>query len=234
MTNPQSWNRYAYVLNNPLSFVDPSGRSCVPVTSAGGGEGYGDDGDGQGCEAAGVPPGAYDPTQPATTIPETVYAVIDADASDFLSYNLYLWQTSINASDAQFSVNVTSQRAPSKGTPSQSRATACRIKVGVGIGLDAAGTAAGLVPGASTALVTTQVSLGLASSGYSAYNASVTFTEANATGAKLSAVAGVAEHVGWKTAAKAPPWIGTLYNAGALAYDVYHAQSDYQACLAGG
>ncbi len=115
MTNPQSWNRYAYVLNNPLSFVDPSGRSCVPVTSAGGGEGYGDDGDGQGCEAAGVPPGAYDPTQPATTISETVYAVIGADASDFLSYNLYLWQTSINASDAQFSVNVTG-RAPSNGT----------------------------------------------------------------------------------------------------------------------
>ena len=40
--------------------------------------------------------------------------------------------------------------------------------------------------------------------------------------------------MGWKTAAKALPWIGTLYNAGALAYDVYHAQSDYQACLAGG
>src|SRR5207244_3032490 len=28
-SNPQSWNRYAYVLNNPLSSVDPSGRDCV-------------------------------------------------------------------------------------------------------------------------------------------------------------------------------------------------------------
>jgi hypothetical protein len=27
--NPQSWNRYAYVLNNPLRLVDPLGLACV-------------------------------------------------------------------------------------------------------------------------------------------------------------------------------------------------------------
>lgn len=34
-TNPQSWNRYAYVGNNPLAYVDPSGMHlCAPNNSA--------------------------------------------------------------------------------------------------------------------------------------------------------------------------------------------------------
>lgn len=29
MANPQAWNRYSYVLNNPINAFDPSGHKCV-------------------------------------------------------------------------------------------------------------------------------------------------------------------------------------------------------------
>lgn len=33
--NPQRWNRYSYVLNNPLAFIDPSGETLTVSGSAG-------------------------------------------------------------------------------------------------------------------------------------------------------------------------------------------------------
>ena len=47
-SNPQSWNLYSYVQNNPLSNVDPDGHTCQ--TNSTDGSVY-DDEDGQGCSA---------------------------------------------------------------------------------------------------------------------------------------------------------------------------------------
>ena len=48
--SPQSWNLYAYVRNNPLSYSDPSGTKCVELDNGS----FADDGAGGGCEETGV------------------------------------------------------------------------------------------------------------------------------------------------------------------------------------
>lgn len=51
-SNPQSWNLYNYGRNNPLRYVDPTGRECVDL---GNGQ-YGDDGQGTLCDKADFTP----------------------------------------------------------------------------------------------------------------------------------------------------------------------------------
>lgn len=50
-SDPQSWNLYGYVRNNPLGFADLDGRSCINQKGSNGSTITTDNGDGKGCSA---------------------------------------------------------------------------------------------------------------------------------------------------------------------------------------
>lgn len=104
----------------------------------------------------------------------------------------------------------------------------------VTVGLDAAGTFLGAIPGAGAGLVTAQVAVGLAGAANSAYHGDVGGTFAGTIGgAQLSAVAAGAEQFGFTRLAGALPVLGSAVSAYYFYKDATEALDKYQACKAG-
>lgn len=222
--NPQSLNRYAYAMNSPLTLIDPLGFiPCVvgmPIYP-GGADCSVDVGDGSGVPGGGGAGGGGRGNRP-------LLPVITLEGGGGSGHGSTAPSNLVN-----------------KFINYEKRVIKCNLSTakqyGVTVGLDAAGTVAGAIPGAGTALVTTQVAIGLAGAANSAYHGDVGGTMAGTIGgAQLSAVAAGAEIFGLTagktfgaTAARALPWIGSAVSAYYFYKDASEGMDAYQACMAG-
>jgi RHS repeat-associated protein len=132
--NPQSWNGYTYVNNNPLVNVDPSGASCIngqeQIVPESDGAAQADNGDGMGCLTAGVRPG--DPNDPRTLNQGQTNAEVTGEPGSWPS--AVLWNATFamtNASNDYFSFIAPKSQLLSP-TPNGSGGLA---NIGAGIGI---------------------------------------------------------------------------------------------------
>ena len=104
---PQSWNLYVYAHNNPASNMDRDGRSCVKTDNGT----SGDNGDGQGCEEAGIAPSANPDETPEWGDPAqfTRPQVVEVDAKTAPLFVVTDPTDFFNAYSRQLRVNFTNE-----------------------------------------------------------------------------------------------------------------------------
>jgi RHS repeat-associated protein len=250
-TNPQSWNRYVYVLNNPLALVDPLGLDCVYLTDDGGHVQEIDHeaiNDGE-CAASGgywIEGSVNDPS----------WVTIDSDAGTVSGYGV-TWDGFFEFSVAgamgtnpfgawtqTFSLGETvnvigtvdpvdtqasALAAPSNAGPSRWSCAWSAVKTeGISFGTDALGA----IPGEGQGLAIAQLTAG----GIGFVNSLYHRDAGGAVGAVVgdqTVLVGIAARQMGVDALKAVPVAGNLLSAGLAVRDVVHGVQDYNGCMGG-
>ena len=227
--NPQSLNRYSYVLNNPYSLIDPSGLTassdCDPSEV-----------DGDGCDPEGqaAPP----PVVPGQTVNVVTDPLPPPGTIDVSVYFQYYTLTNYWANYYTNSVASGSVGGPNNGLPSAAQAkkeSDCEWeslkKNGAAIGLDLAGFIPGeKLVGAGFQLVS-QVAIGGAAIVNSAWHNDTSGAFRSLGGIDVNIVTASLKE-GAVDVGKALPGLGTLLNVYSTGADILQARKDFNACMA--
>ena len=260
ITNPQTWNRYAYVGNNPLSNVDPLGLhwacftgigTCGWETDSGGGGGGGGGGGAPctGCGAygsgGGMGSGSYDTTVLGVLsyVPpglDVISIITDGDvqtAGGFqVGYDVFSDNTGGGVNWYSYGSNVGGggsggSVAPSNPPTKSQCAGQAFKKNAVALTLDAAGVGAGFLPGGDLVVAGVQAGVSVASGINSAVHKDAFGGVVGVLGLPASYTVVAAKTL--DVGAKAIPFFGAALSAVGALNDAYSTYMDYQACLAG-
>lgn len=215
LTNPQSLNRYAYVLNNPMVYFDPYGLR-PPSSYGSGGVSYGEV-----CSSSGEPGDTVSATGADGTTVDPPTSVVTcelvAQYSGFLS--------PVGGLGPQFS------GATNNGPTVSHCLGAAGQKNGVALSLDVAGIGAGFLPGGDLVVAGAQMGIGVASTVNSSVGGDVPGAVTGVFGFQLAAMVPAAKWAGM--GAKAIPFLGTALSVASTVRDAAVAYGDYQTCMAG-
>ena len=211
-TNPQSLNLYAYVVNNPLGYIDPDGLhfECFTVT---------------------ITP--TDDTDTSHQSQTRTCKWVDDPHQDLLSGGVMTGGVNINILPPMAQPKP-APNAPSNGllTPKQQRCAGAALKKNaVALSFDAAGIGAGFLPGGDLVVAGAQGAVSVASGINSAAHGDASGATLGILGLPASFAGASAKFFG--VGAKAIPGVGTAISALGALNDTYSTYQDYQACLEG-
>ena len=247
-TNPQSFNRYAYVMNNPLNYVDPSGLECTLP------DGtllfdYELGGDGVGASTACYEHGgSYTPpyiNNYQVDPDSSVSTISPPQLGPFLPNPIGSMGGAGGGGSAGGSGGGggASSAAPnnifSKAFAYEKKVVSCNFQAewavarqdGVALGLDAVG----FIPGEGTAAAVAQYGIATASFFNSAYHGDSTGTKLGMAGGLTAIVSGVQSTMPPAAWAKAIPIVGYIANTAASINDATsaykHGSQAYNSCM---
>ena len=231
---PQTMNRYAYALNNPMSFLDPSGRDCFDDNGT---FGTGTTGFNM-IVNGGCNPNA--PSQPTSMgcitygtqgcVPTNCATIYGCDGPPDSG------GTGTSGTPPAAASQVSS--APNNGMPKTKGQCALEALNNnkVALGLDVAGVGAGFLPGGDLVVAGAQATTSVASgiNGAVQYNGTANSAAGSVLGvlglpATFTSYAAKAIGVG----GKALPGVGAVISGLGALSDAYGTYTDYQSCLAG-
>jgi RHS repeat-associated protein len=240
VTDPQTWNQYAYVRNNPMRFIDPTGYGhCQPASGAKAGQ---DAGSPEACAGAGGTwvPDAGDPQtiqndsgETATIETPVTTMNVTPDDDDAHWWLVHLVIGGRDARSGRRGSSGASQKtsAANNGpTVSHCLGVAGR-KNAVALSLDVTGVGAGFLPGGDLVVAGAQATISVASGVNSAAHGDNVGAALGVLGlpATFTSYAAKAMSIG----GKALPAVGALVSAAGALNDAYGTYQDYQSCMAG-